>query len=146
MSEAHTISGGWLGTYAYQGADRAQSAVRFEATITAPAGDGRFAGSILDDGRLGEADISGEQSGLRLRFTKTYRNPGIALISYEGTLTEDGQTMTGTWRISRTAYGVWDARRAWSDTGPAASEETDEEASEEAEWEERRVRVVVRQR
>ncbi len=142
MSEAHTISGGWLGTYAYGGAGRSQSAVRFEATIAAPAGDDQFTGSILDDGKLGEADIRGEQSGLSFRFTKTYRQPGSPQIFYEGTLAEDGQTMTGTWRISRTAFGVWDAHRAWSDTGLAASEETEEEAPEE--WEEQRVREVVR--
>lgn len=144
MSESQTISGGWLGTYAYQGAQRPQSPVRFEATIKAPASDSRFTGTVLDDGGLGEADIRGEQSGQSLRFTKTYRKPGTPLISYEGMLSEDGQTMTGTWQIGSTAHGIWDAHRAWSDTGLGASEEADEEASEEAVWDQPRVREVVR--
>ena len=143
MSEA-TISGGWLGTYAYKGVLRRKPPVRFEATLAAPSESGRltggivFTGSILDDGGLGEADVRGEQSGLGVRFSKVYRTHKGSPVSYEGTLSEDGTTMSGTWRIGSTASGVWDARRAWSDSGASAAEETEEE------YETPRVREVVR--
>lgn len=137
MSEA-TISGGWLGTYAYKGVLRRQPPVRFEATLAAPGPSGRFTGSILDDGKLGEAEVSGEQSGLGVRFSKVYRSQKASTVSYEGTLSEDGKAMSGTWRIGSTAHGVWDARRAWSDGDEAAAEETQEE------YDAPRVREVVR--
>ncbi len=136
--EPGTISGGWLGTYAYKGALSAQPPVRFEATWTPPDTEGRFTGSILDDGKLGEADVRGEQSGTGIRFSKIYRRRGQAMVSYEGTLAEDGQTMQGTWQIGGAVRGVWDARRAWSESGSAAAEETAEE------YELPRVREVVR--
>ena len=120
-----------------------QPPVRFEATLAVPsARRGKFTGSILDDGKLGEADISGEQSGLGVRFSKVYRSQKALTVSYEGTLSEDGKTMSGTWRIGGTAHGVWDARRAWSDSGNASEEETEEEYEEE--YEAPRVREVVR--
>ena len=140
MSElgAGTIGGGWLGTYAYKGVLSAQPPVRFEATLTPPDSNGRFTGSILDDGGLGEADVRGEQSGTGIRFSKTYRRRGQAAVSYEGTLADDGQTMQGTWQIAGAARGVWDARRAWSESGDAEAEEIAEE------YEAPRVREVVR--
>ena len=140
MSEAATIGGGWLGTYAYKGVSL-RPAVRFEATIAAPGAEGRFVGSILDDGSLGEADIHGGQSGLGFRFSKVYRKHGVSVVSYEGTLAEDGQTMSGTWQIGSAVHGVWDARRAWSDSGKLEAEETEEQTEEYAVP---RVREVVR--
>ncbi|MGI4790044.1 MAG: hypothetical protein ACRYFS_14480 [Janthinobacterium lividum] len=133
-----SIGGGWLGTYAYKGALSAQTPVRFEATVAEPDSEGRFTGSILDDGNLGEADIRGEQSGSGIRFSKAYRRRGQPGVSYEGTLSDDGLTMQGTWQIAGAAHGVWDARRAWSENGTAQVEDVEEEQ------EQPRVREVVR--
>ena len=144
--ESGTVGGGWLGTYAYKGALKAQPPVRFEATLTEPDSDGTFTGTILDDGRLGEADVTGQQSGRGIRFTKVYGQRGHPPVSYEGTLADDGRTMTGTWKIAGAAHGVWDARRAWSDSGTAEAEEAaDEDIFEELyERERTRRREVVR--
>ncbi len=130
------VGGGWLGTYAYKGAARKQPPVRFEATLTEPDGEGAFSGTILDDGRLDEAAVLGGQSGRGVRFTKTYRQGGLPAIFYEGTLTEDGRTMGGTWRIEGDLHGAWDARRMWAESAGAETE------SEE--WEPERAREVVR--
>lgn len=138
-----TLTGGWLGTYAYKGRLQAKPPVRFDATLTETGGS--FTGTILDDDNFGEADVRGERSGLGVRFSKVYRHQA-APISYEGTLAEDGRTMQGTWQIGRTAHGVWDARRAWSDPSLSSEEETEDDRAEEAaeEWEKPRVREVVR--
>ena len=143
MSEqgAGTISGGWLGTYSYKGALSAKTPVRFEAAVTEPDSDGRFTGSILDDGKADEADIQGEQSGRGIRFSKVFRQRGQSVIFYEGTLSDDGQTMQGTWQTDTSVHGVWDARRAWTEDGGAEGE-VSEEASDEQETP--RVREVVR--
>lgn len=140
MSEQHadsteTISGGWLGTFLYEGRLRGNPPVRFEATLGLPDSEGKFVGTILDDedGGMGEADVAGGQSGLGVRFSKLYREGRKTPVFYEGTLAEGGRTMTGTWRIADTARGVWDARRVWSEsTGADAEEEEDERFLEPA--------------
>ncbi len=141
--EPGSVGGGWLGTYAYKGALRAQPPVRFEATFTEPDSDGKFRGTILDDHglgnhALGEANAAGGQSGRGIRFAKRYHRRGQASVSYEGTLADDGRTMQGTWRIGEMAHGVWDARRLWSEAGSSAATEEVEER------EVVRVREVVR--
>lgn len=140
------LGGGWLGTYAYKGRLQAQPPVRFDATFYQSDGGGSFFGTILDDGGLGEADMRGEQSGQGIRFAKDYRQSRMPLVSYEGTLSEDSRTMAGTWRIDRTAHGVWDARRTWSDSSLSAEDETEESAESEldTDWDRPRVREVVR--
>ena len=141
-SKQGRLGGGWLGTHAYKGALQAQPPMRFEATLTEPGDGGSFTGTILDDAESGDADVRGEQSGQGIRFTKEYRQSRMPLISYEGTLAEDGRTISGTWQIEQKFYGVWDARRVWSDSGLSAEQEAVEEAQEE--WDKPRVREVVR--
>ena len=145
--EAGSVGGGWLGTYAYTGGQRAQPPVRFEATLTEPDGEGKFRGTILDDHGLGEAKVAGGQSGRGIRFSKRYHRRGQAPVSYEGTLADDGRTMQGTWRTVNETYGVWDARRLWSEAGGEAADEDVESDDVESEAEARdvgRVREVVR--
>jgi hypothetical protein len=136
--EQGNVGGGWLGTYTYKGGRRTQPPVRFEATFTAPDGEGKFQGTILDDHGLGEANVAGGQSGRGIRFSKRYRRRGQVSVSYEGTLADDGRTMGGTWRIADIAHGVWDARRLWSEV---ASDTAVEEVEERKVA---RVREVVR--
>ncbi len=129
--ENGSVTGGWLGTYAYQGRYSWQPPVRFEATFT-PGEGGGFGGTILDDGDLGLADVVGSQSGRQVRFTKTYRVTNAsgwetAPVEYEGTLSEDGRSLTGTWMIASGGggrrdsriHGVWDAHRLWGEEAAA---------------------------
>src|SRR5689334_10024354 len=120
-----SIAGGWLGTYYYRVAHAWQPPCRFEATLSPLRSDGRFTGTILDDGPLGIADVTGTQTGRRVDFTKVYAGPGggarrLAPIDYEGTLSEDGRSVSGTWRIEAPApgqsrrpevHGTWEAHR-----------------------------------
>src|SRR5579883_1196221 len=118
------IAGGWLGTYAYQPGSRLPP-MRFEATFAAdPEQAGGFRGTILDDGPLGEATVTGSQSGRQVRFTKIYRATKACYrtgpVEYEGTISDDGLNIAGTWRLTTNllglplrTQGVWDARRRW---------------------------------
>ena len=122
MSEVR-IDGGWLGTY-YYGPEYGDWPVRFEALFTS-IDSGRFRGTVIDDGPLGEATAIGRQLGRRVEFVKTYSQnmAGFtqAPVAYEGTIDEDGKTMRGAWRlkvkefgvISRVMKGTWDAHRTW---------------------------------
>jgi hypothetical protein len=134
--ELGNVGGGWLGTYAYRGTLRALPPVRFEATFTEPDGEGRFTGTLLDDEGPDEADVSGGQSARGIRFSETCRASSNPAVSYEGTLSDDGRTMQGTWRIADEAHGVWDARRLWSES----IVDTDVEEQEEHE----QIREAVR--
>jgi hypothetical protein len=127
--DAPSITGGWLGTYYYVGAHAWQPACRFEATFAPLRSDGRFSGTILDDGPLGIANASGTQTGRHVGFTKVYVAPGggargLAPIDYEGTLSEDGRSVSGTWRIESApsgqsrrpeVHGTWEAHRRWAE-------------------------------
>lgn len=135
-----TVSGGWLGTYAYRGSHRHQPPVRFEAVFSGVRGDGRFGGTILDDGPLGLANVSGTQEGLIVRFTKVYvcaDSAGAGPIAYAGTLSEDGRQLKGTWELpiwlpgSRrlVVRGVWDAHRLWAEEERTAEEPESERVS-----------------
>ncbi len=118
----HSIAGGWLGTYAFDDADAAQPPIRFEATWTMQGDLGRFSGPIRDDGPLGEADTDGMQTGRQVAFTKVYIDRSSSYthpVAYEGTLSEDGAHVAGTWRLSADT-GTWDARRVPSEPAPSA--------------------------
>jgi hypothetical protein len=133
---AHDVAGGWLGTYHYKG--RFAPPCRFEMTLRALTGEapGRFTGTILDDGPLGEAAVEkGAQDGRHVRFTKVYRSAnahyGVVPIHYVGTLSEDGKRLSGTWKMTTLVgpsgrrvsdTGSWEARRLWGEQAEAASE------------------------
>src|SRR5579862_3125999 len=124
MRETFNIAGGWLGTYYYRGTLRISPPVRFEAAFTVDS-NGSFGGTILDDSRLlGMADVRGIQSGLSVRFSKTYHKRIVGgrtfLAEYEGALSDDGHVLSGRWRAIGPygmpvpgAHGTWEAHRAW---------------------------------
>ncbi|NJO77880.1 MAG: hypothetical protein HC827_04690 [Cyanobacteria bacterium RM1_2_2] len=102
------ITGAWLGTY-WQNDQQ----TRFEATFSQ--GGNVLTGSILDDNYLGEAQISGEVVGRRIQFTKRYLTSSPTPIDYAGTLSEDANSMSGTWKIGRAFSGQWEAHRSNTD-------------------------------
>lgn len=99
------LSGTWLGTYWQWGVP-----TRFEATIV-QAGN-TLVGSILDDGYLGEAKVSGEVIGRSIRFNKSYTASSTNTIIYTGTLAESEDYMQGEWVITGFDSGTWEARRS----------------------------------
>lgn len=75
-------------------------------------------GNILDDGNLGEANLSGQVIGTNVSFTKTYLNQPFYHIRYVGILSADSDTIDGDWTI-QTLYiqdsGKWTAHRTQED-------------------------------
>lgn len=102
------ISGTWLGTYWQD-----NQPTRFEVTFAQ--GDNALSGNILDDNYLGEAQLSGEVIGRSIRFTKRYLTSSPTPIDYSGTISEDENSMSGTWRIDRRFSGRWEAHRSNQD-------------------------------
>ncbi len=117
-----SIAGHWLGTYYHDWPGH--EPCQFEANFSDADNRGAFRGRILDDGPLGEANIEGTQVEVVIAFVKVYINPSpdshTSPIHCEGTLSEDGNQITGTWKIPpppddpRRDYavtGTWEARR-----------------------------------
>ncbi|NJL45751.1 MAG: hypothetical protein HC922_08585 [Leptolyngbyaceae cyanobacterium SM2_3_12] len=98
------LSGTWLGTYWQRG-----NPTRFEATLVQ--GGNTLSGRLLDDGYLGEAQMSGTVAGHRVHFVKRYFNSSQAPIDYTGTVSEDGDHMGGQWYIGQFDAGTWEAHR-----------------------------------
>src|ERR1051326_5255726 len=97
-----SIDGGWLGTYYYGGDDSYREPVRFEATFCSRC-NGKLSGIILDDHRLGEADVSGELMSRAVQFNKIYRSLPEYIesgpVEYTGVLSEDSQSFRGHWSL-----------------------------------------------
>lgn len=102
------VSGTWLGTYWQD-----DMPTRFEVTFVQS--NNALSGSILDDCYLGEAQLSGDLTGRRIHFVKHYLTSSPIPIAYTGTLDEEGNFMSGTWKIDRRYSGNWEAHRSNND-------------------------------
>lgn len=99
-----SIGGNWLGNYYYH---QSAQAFGFEAVFIES--NGALQGSILDDGYLGEAQVSGTYAAPSLSFTKVY--PGREPVNYRGEMSDDGNMLSGRWTISPVCHGTWAAFR-----------------------------------
>lgn len=100
------LSGSWFGNYYYSSATTAYG---FEAVFIES--NGAISGNILDMNTLGEANVVGTFACPQVGFTKIYYKSNHAPVKYDGTLSADGKTMTGTWQIPPMARGNWIAWR-----------------------------------
>ena len=105
------LSGTWLGSYWQNGEQ-----VRFEFALIHSGNS--ISGNILDDCYLGEANITGEVIGRQIQFSKRYVSVRQASIEYGGTISEDGDSMSGNWSFAYKALafhsvisGPWEAHR-----------------------------------
>ncbi len=123
------INGEWRGYYNYRGAPDLGDG--FTAFLSES--EGQLEGKIVDDNGPGAADVSGSFSFPSICFTKTYGNPGplreveeidgIRIttllvfsdpVEYEGSMSDDGKTLRGTWTILNnygSSTGAWTAHR-----------------------------------
>ena len=123
------IAGKWRGHYQVPQIPEHDSA--FTAFISE--NGGQIEGAIEDDCQLGEATFTGSFTFPLVRFTKVYLTQGQinevvqrgnktvmisatygAPIDYQGTMSDDGKEMSGTWTISgknASGRGTWTAYR-----------------------------------
>jgi hypothetical protein len=106
------LTGSWLGTYWQAG-----NPTRFEATLVH--GQNILSGRITDSCDLGEASIDGEVAGRVLTFTKRYITGSSHTIRYTGTVSDDGNYMSGAWIVNASHKGAWEAQRNQDDWSKA---------------------------
>jgi len=109
MVGSHSVQGSWRGRYFYPGSSEAQG---FEAVFIDA--DGLLDGNILDDGMLGEADVTGKFLYPHIKFTKTYRTRSKHSVYYQGTMSEDGKTLMGRWVLPGGGHGGSDYKGTWT--------------------------------
>ncbi len=116
---SHGIDGNWRGHYTY--AKNPDGGSGFDANFVEE-GAG-LSGDIMDDFWPGAATISGTFAFPSLRFTKVYIGQKLAPVNYQGTMNDDGKTISGTWTVVDNGVSVrgnWTAYR------------TDQQSSKEA--------------
>jgi hypothetical protein len=116
------VSGTWFGNYYYS---RVPDAQGFEAVFLQSGAE--VEGSILDDGRLGEARVSGKFACGQLSFSKIYNSTALQPVRYDGTLGEDGKSLAGTWRINDVCFGSWKAWKVDEEEFPETAEKAEKE-------------------
>jgi len=105
------VSGFWIGQYMYS--EISAFAVTFQADMT-QLGE-KVSGDITEqntfDDQAGQiliADLFGQVNAANITFTKTYTNSraGLDKIFYNGTISNDGHAISGTWSIA----SLWTGR------------------------------------
>lgn len=105
MSEAN-LSGVWIGIFNYP---EDLPATSFRATLTDSGG--RLSGTIEEIdavvvvGRHLTSAVDGTRTGRSVQFTKFYApvRDGYDAVVYQGTVSADGDEVTGTWQVP----GAW---------------------------------------
>jgi hypothetical protein len=134
---AHKIAGEWRGHYVHL----KRPGDSFTAFIYE--NEGQIDGTVIDDSGPGPATMTGSFSFPGVVFTKVYDRPGAVRdvekigdqtivtirhfgppIEYEGTMSDDGKTMGGTWVIN--------AERGVAGAGSWTAYRVDEEESKES--------------
>ena len=122
-----SIGGVWNGVYLYTGRQQQMPAIRFQAVFAVLPEAGRFSGEITDENGFGEADVAGTREGRLVCFVKKYRRtlyPRAFPIVYEGTISEDHLSISGTWLIVQRLFGIIPLRStgAWRAQRPGLPE------------------------
>jgi hypothetical protein len=99
------VNGTWLGTYWQHG-----NPTRFEIVLLQSGTS--LTGNVLDDSDLGEAKLSGEVVGRRIRFIKRYFTSSPDAVEYVGTISDSEDYIQGQWNINSWEFGPWEARRS----------------------------------
>ena len=98
------VSGFWTGEYAYDSVKGLK--VEFKAGLVQTgailSGDTTEENTFADQcGQILIAELFGKVSAQNVSFTKAYKNgpPGQEKILYQGSISDDGSLITGTWTI-----------------------------------------------
>ena len=111
------VTGFWTGEYAY---DNGRGlVVEFHAELEQAGAI--LSGNTTENNTFGDqggniliAELFGKVSGKRIDFTKSYTNgpPGQEKILYQGTISEDGSFISGSWTMMSMWAGSFKMTRA----------------------------------
>jgi hypothetical protein len=107
---SHSIDGNWRGHYTY--AKNPDGGSGFDANFVTNGED--VSGDIMDDFWPGAAVLSGTFSFPSLKYTKSYIGQKLASVEYQGTMNDDGKTISGAWSLvegEKVVRGAWTAYR-----------------------------------
>ena len=120
------LTGLWLGAYTYP--DMIE-AIPFTASIQdngdVIVGETTEAGLPWDPYDSAHAIIDGRKTGTEVAFTKVYDTIEDSAVRYEGTISDDGEEIHGSWTIIGESSGPFTMRRA---TNASQASEREEQA------------------
>lgn len=136
MSEAGSnLTGRWDGTYSYPDVPEAGPITPFLATLIDRGGG--LTGTIIEAHEFvistAHSTLIGQRIGRSVHFAKTYHDAGDdyrETVLYYGTLSGDGDVITGEWQIDHWR-GPFEMTRELPAQAEAQAEEAAEEAAEE---------------
>lgn len=103
-AETLDLTGAWDGVYHYKDVPDAGPSTPFLATIKET--NGAFTGTVIEPHEFKEGTVSaiihGRRRGRDVSYAKDYETDDEdyqATVQYTGTLSDDGQIMTGAWSI-----------------------------------------------
>lgn len=106
------VTGFWTGDYAYDAGKGLT--VQFKADLkqigAIISGDTTEENTFADQcGKILIAELFGKVSGQYVSFTKAYTNgpPGQEKILYQGSISDDGRLITGTWTMMSMWSGIF---------------------------------------
>lgn len=124
MAARLDLTGRWDGTYRYS--NNFGPETPFVAVLSEV--EARLSGEIIEPNAYrpdtAHAQVEGVRSGRAIEFTKTYRLAGPAYenpVDYSGRMSEDGQSISGTWFLAE-FDGTFEMHREASETVPQESE------------------------
>lgn len=101
---SHDLTGKWDGVFSYPNVPEAGPTTPFLATISDMGGV--IKGEVIEPHETGggtaHSTILGQRIGTSVHFSKNYHDAGWeyqATVEYFGTLSDDGDTIVGEWRI-----------------------------------------------
>jgi hypothetical protein len=83
-----------------------------EQDFVITAGTGSLSGAGLTPGGAEYAKITGSVSGSSVRIVTTYTTTAGYVATFTGTVSADGNTMSGSWVSNQHQSGTWTATRA----------------------------------
>lgn len=133
MSASYDLSGSWDGTYFYPDVPEAGPVTPFLATVSDRGG--ALTGRIIEPHEFREGTVHsslvGQRIGRSVHFEKSYHDAGweySQTVIYDGKLSEDGETITGEWRIDHWSGPFEMSRQSAADVGIEAEVEARIEA------------------
>jgi len=111
------VSGFWTGEYTYSQLNDSPVSFQTELKQVAALVEGTITEQNTFDEQAGQiliAELFGKVSGNNISFTKTYSNSpmGKDKVLYSGTVSEDGNTITGEWKIFSFWHGTFRMTKA----------------------------------
>lgn len=108
----YSLNGNWSGNYKYAVEDNPKADKEFKCNAALQSSGPYLSGTISDESQK-TAQVIGYVHGPVIVFEKSYEGTGDEPVIYQGRISADGKSMSGTWQLDRgnmRITGPWELR------------------------------------